>query len=213
MKGSRQGISKLTTAKEKIKAYLIGDDITLTGDDLIILSRWEKVDLLYRKNITFEEIIKTLVDEFNVSRFTAQNDIYSAMEIFSAARKVNKKYILYLKYEQQMQDVHKYREMIFNRTEWVQELKQFVKVPPDSKEIMALAKLEESATYTMNSMPVEVEKSPFTPTKVVLHLVEEDEVPMQLPLNEALKLADSYLKSLPELQAETVKNEQPGADK
>lgn len=188
MKASRQGINKLTTAKERIKAFLVGDDVTLSPEEITILTRWEKVDLLYRQSTPFEDIIKALTEApYSVSRFTAQNDVFASMEVFASSRKVNKKYILYLKFERQLQDIERYRESIFKKGKFV----------GDQKDIMALAKLEEAATYTLNSMPQDVERPPFVPTKVVLNLVKEDAIPLEMPLADALKLADSYIKNLP----------------
>lgn len=190
MKGSRQGTNKLTSAKERLKAYLVGDDIRLTPDEIVILTRWEKADLLMRQVTPFDDAIKQMVERFNVSRFTAQNDIYAAMEIFAAARKVNKRYLLYLKYDRQMADLEAFRKTLYDG-------KKFI---GSQKDVMALAKLEEAATYTLNSMPVEVEKKPFAPTKVTLNLVKQDSLPMQMSLPEALRLADEYIKNLPELE-------------
>jgi predicted O-linked N-acetylglucosamine transferase (SPINDLY family) len=208
MKGSLQGTAKLSTAKERIKAFLLGDQVILNSEEVTILARWEKADLMYRTGHPYDEIIKALTEApYSVSRFTAQNDLHTCMELFAAARKVNKKYILYLKYERQMQDIEKYRKMIYNKEEWIEALQKFVTMPPDHKEMMALAKLEEAATYTLNSLPSDPEKAPSMPTKVVLNLVQGEQIMEEMPLHEVLKLADSYMQSLPVLEVIPEKND------
>lgn len=166
---------------------------------------------MYRQKSSFEDIIKALIEPpYNVSRFTAQNDLSTAMEVFGAARKINKKYVLALKFERQEKDIERYRQLIFNQKAVHPITGDLYDVPPDSKDIMALAKLEEASTYTLNSMPKDEDKLPFVPTKVTLHLVKEDEIPMELPLVDALKMADAYIKSLPELIPEPVSNGSTG---
>lgn len=185
----------------------MGDDITLTADEIATLARWEKADLLYRQGIPFADIIKALTEPpHSVTSFKAQNDLFSAMDVFAAARKVNKKYLMFLKYQRQEQDIERYRKSIFEKTYIDEVTKKEFPLPPTDKEIMALAKLEDAATYTLNSLPQEQEKQPFVPTRVILNLVPEDQIPMELPLHETLKLADTYLKALPELEAIPVKD-------
>lgn len=199
MKGSLQGTAKLSGAKERIKAFLLGDQVILTSEEVTILARWEKADLMYRTGHPYDDIIKALTEPpYSVSRFTAQNDLHTCMELFAAARKVNKKYILYLKYERQMQDIEKYRKMIFGRKTTIKNKE--VEVMPDTKEMMALAKLEEAATYTLNSLPSDPEKAPTMPTKVVLNLVPGENIQEELPLHEALQLADRFIQNLPEAE-------------
>lgn len=206
MKGSLQGTAKLSTAKERIKAFLLGDQVILNSEEVTILARWEKADLMYRTGHPYDEIIKALTEApYSVSRFTAQNDLHTCMELFAAARKVNKKYILYLKYERQMQDIEKYRKMIFGRK--LQVKGKETEVMPDTKEMMALAKLEEAATYTLNSLPSDPDKAPSMPTKVVLNLVQGEQIMEEMPLHEVLKLADSYMQSLPVLEVIPEKND------
>lgn len=195
MKGSQRG-SKLSTAKERIKAYLVGDDIILSAEELKILSRWEKADLLHRQGQMMQEIIEALTGgDDPVSRFTAQNDLFAAMEVFAAARKINKKYLIFLKYQRQEQDIINYRKSIFFEID--EKTNKEVPRKATEKEVMALAKLEEAATYTLNSIPQEQDKAAFVPTRVMLHLVDDDQIPMELSLTDTLKLADAYIKTLP----------------
>lgn len=200
MKESQRGNRQQST-KARIRAYLVGDEITLTADEIATLARWEKADLLYRQAVPFEEIIKTLtLQPYSVTAFKAQNDLFNAMEVFAAARKVNKKYLMFLKYQRQEQDIERYRKSIFEQFYIDEVTKEKYPVPPNEKQVMALAKLEEAATYTLNSMPQEQERAPVVPTRVMLHLVPEDDIPLELPLHETLKLADAYLKQLPTLE-------------
>jgi len=82
-KASRQGLSKLTTAKERIKRFLTDGDISLSAEEVGILQRWEFTDRLMMQGNTITSLLRVRIqDEFSVSVTTADSDIFSAQEVF-----------------------------------------------------------------------------------------------------------------------------------
>ena len=143
MKVSR--IDKTGTVKEKILLYLTQPDVELTADEEKILARWETADNLLQLKLELSAIVTELVTKHNVSRFTAQNDVFVAQEVFGSVRKLNKSYVLYLKYQRQDADIEMLRKKIFTP-----------KSKRNAKLMQALSMLEKAATYTMNSIPTEM---------------------------------------------------------
>jgi len=143
MKVSR--IDKATTVKEKILLYLTEPDVELTADEEKTLARWETADNLLQLKLELPAIIEQIVEKHSVSRFTAQNDVFVAQDVFGSVRKLNKSYVLYLKFQRQEKDIEKLRKKLFAPG-----------VKPNAKLLLALAAMEKNATYTMNSIPTEV---------------------------------------------------------
>lgn len=148
-----------TTAKDRIIRYLVEQDITLTSDEERILSRIETVDKLIQAKVPYKQIVEELSNTHNVSRFTAYNDVFLAQQIFGAARGIDKRYLMFLKYLRQEEDIEKVRVLMFQKrvikekNENGEEVVREEEPDIDAKMLAALAKLEEASTYTLNSMP------------------------------------------------------------
>lgn len=180
---------KFSTAKEKITAFLTQQEITLNAEEERMLARWEAADRLLQQKLPLPQIVERLTNEFSISRFTAQNDVFTAQEIFGAARKLDKRYLLFMKYQRQEADIERIRKKMFklgengesNNDEW----------GIDAKELQALAKLEEAITYTLNSIPQEA-PAPIVKQPVMLfNTVNNYSAPMSV--NDALAEADRII--------------------
>jgi hypothetical protein len=104
-------------AKSRIVRFLTKTDITLNSEEEKILARWEKADFLMRQGMAYADIILKLTGDFQISKFTADNDISSAQEVFARSRKLNKRYLAHLHLEDIMQDLKLIRKKLFQISE------------------------------------------------------------------------------------------------
>ena len=178
MKASR--IDKAATVKEKIILFLTEPDVQLTAEEEKVLARWETADNLLQLKLELAAIIEQIADKHNVSRFTAQNDVFVAQDVFGSVRKLNKSYVLYLKYQRQDADIEKLRKKIFAPG-----------FKPNAKLMQALSMLEKAATYTMNSIPSEIAQ-PSVKRPVMFFQVNNNAAPMTV--SEAITEADDMIK-------------------
>jgi len=148
-----KGFLKENDSKSRIIKFLMQEPVELKAEDEKILARWEAADKLLQDELSFREICDQLVQTYAISRFTAQNDVFSAQEVFGQARRMDKRYVMFLKFERQEKDLMKIRRALFNMDDEDEKLRG--KFTGDAKDMAALAKLEEALTYTLNSMPSE----------------------------------------------------------
>lgn len=187
----------MTTAKEKIKRYLTEQDVDLSAEDVAIMKRWEFVDKKMAQGITVTSILRQLImDEFSVSVHTADNDIFSAQEVFGESRRINKKYLSHLHLQELHDDLTKIRQSLFSKQKDEDTGIEY-EVGPSDKMITALAKLHDAYTYQLNSIPDNT--APPIVKRPVWIFVSPNRKPIDAPmqLNDALKIADKILSIEP----------------
>jgi hypothetical protein len=175
-----------------IKRFMVDADINLRVEEEAILKRWEYCDALLRAKTEDEDgIIAKLVEMFKISTFTARNDIAYTQRLFADARKINKRYLIHLHLERIDQDIQRMRNAWF-KTEVGKDGKVKTYVP-DSKELSAYAKLNEAYTYTLNSIPEEVQVDKQPPPIFQFHLAPGQVIDRPLVLEDAMAKADAIL--------------------
>jgi hypothetical protein len=195
MMAKNNGLTLLPKKREAfaaIKRFMCDGDVQLKVEEENILNRWIYCDaLLKAKEDDEDAIINKIADKFTVSTFTARNDIAFTQRLFAAARKINKKYLIHHHLERLDQDIERMRKYFFTTT--VDEDGKVITNMPDAKELAAYAKLNETYTYTLNSVPEEVttEKQPPPIFQFVLAPGQIIERPMLI--DDALKQADAIL--------------------
>jgi transcriptional regulator with XRE-family HTH domain len=184
-------------AKSRIVRFLTKTDITLNSEEEKILARWEKADFLMRQGMAYTDIILKLTGDFQISKFTADNDISSAQEVFARSRKLNKRYLAHLHLEDIMQDLKLIRKKLFKLENGEQTI-------PDEKEMMALAKLHDSYTRQLNAIPDDIQHSDVQKPVIIFELAG---APVEVPMDvaKAWLLSEKFIQDLPE--AETLPDE------
>jgi hypothetical protein len=168
---------------KQITRFLKGDRVTLNSKEEEILNRWRYVDELMRLGKSEQQIKEAVMQRYNVSTFTAQNDYYS--------------YLLGLHVESMRMDVINYRNHVFREGHI-----------PTEKEIAALSKLAESYTYALNSMPSKKESRNTKTPMLVFTPVAGKTLPQPMSVADAMAKADAFIE-----EAEIVKTELNGGDK
>ena len=176
-----------------IRRFMMDGDVTLREDEEKILNRWIYVDaLLKSKEHNEEEMIKKIVEEYNVSTYTARNDIQYTQRLFGDSRKINKKYLIHLHLERIDRDIQILRTKLFESG--IGSDGQPYQCTPDAKEIAALAKLHETYTYTLNSIPDDILEDKQPPPIFQFILAPGQVIERPMLLEDALKKADDILK-------------------
>lgn len=179
-------------AKTRIIRYLTKSDITLTAEEETILARWEHIDLLHRQAISYTDILLKHTLKFNVSKFTTNNDITAAQEVFARSRKLNKRYLAHLHIEQLQDDLKRIREGFFKIDAETGKYETL-----SHKDVAALARIHEAYTYQINSLP-EDQQTPDVPKPVIQYnLVGVNNQPLLMDINTAMELADKFINGLP----------------
>lgn len=188
-KDELQKLSKKRDAFTAIRAYMLGDETELRLEEEAILNRWIYVDtMLRRKDKDEAEQIAELIEKFNIKSHTARNDIYAAQRLFADARRLVKKYLIHLHLERIDQDIQRYRKLVFQKDE-----KTGKDIAPDPKDVSALAKLQETYTYTLNSMPDVEAHAKTPPPKMMFLLAPGQTISAPLDLETAMKNADAII--------------------
>jgi hypothetical protein len=182
---------------KQITRFLKGDRVTLNSKEEEILNRWRYVDELMRLGKSEQQIKEAVMQRYNVSTFTAQNDYYSAQNIFGEISRMDKSYLLGLHVESMRMDVINYRNHVFREGHI-----------PTEKEIAALSKLAESYTYALNSMPSKKESRNTKTPMLVFTPVAGKTLPQPMSVADAMAKADAFIE-----EAEIVKTELNGGDK
>lgn len=105
MHSRKKDLSVLVPEKQdafsRILRFMTKSDITLNANEEAILDRWCYCDVLMRsRKKTTDEIVADMVKRWDVSKFTAINDINATQKLFAKSRDVNKKYLLHHHIEQ-----------------------------------------------------------------------------------------------------------------
>lgn len=178
-------------AKTKITKFLAGEKILLSSEEEKILARWEFAnEQLIKKDKSWADIRELIVLRFIVSKFTAENDIVNSQEVFGSTRKINKRYLLHLHLDRMDRDIERVRAGLFFGKD---EDGKVYNLTPDAKEIAALAKLHESYTYALNSIPEDIDRSKLPPPIFVFKLPEGVTITRPMSIEDALKAADEFL--------------------
>lgn len=181
--GRMQLLPKKRDAFVAIKRFMCDGDVTLKVEEEGILNRWIFCDALLRaKEDDEESIIKKIAERFEVSVFTARNDIGHTQRLFADARKINKKYLIHHHLQRIDEDIQRMRKKYYLNGK-----------TPDSKELAAYNKLLEVYTYTLNSIPeeIQVDKQPPPIFNFLLAPGQFIEAPLQL--EDAMAKADAIL--------------------
>lgn len=185
-------LPKKRDAFTAIRRFMCDGDISLKEEEDKILTRWIYCNaLLTAKELTHDEMVEDIAKKFQVSTFTARNDINNTQNLFSHARKISKKYMLGLHIDRMEQDIERIRKRLF-RKETLEDGKE-VDAYIDPKELAAYNKLCEVLTYTYNSMPEEAlaDKQPPPIFQFILAPGQQIEAPMLL--TDALQKADELI--------------------
>lgn len=170
-----------------IRKFMCDGDVKLHVEEEAILNRWIYCDALLReKEKNEEQIIDDLVQKFTISPFTARQDITNTQRLFADARKINKKYLIHHHLQRIDEDIQRLRKAFFQD-------RKGLKSVPDAKELSAYAKLMEAYTYTLNSIPeeIQVDKQPPPIFQFILAPGQVIEKPMQI--EDAMQKADEIL--------------------
>lgn len=70
-------------------------DVALKAEEEAILARWNHCNALIRqRKFKSEQIVQMLVDQFKVSKYTAQNDIKQTYALFGRIYTISKRYVI-----------------------------------------------------------------------------------------------------------------------
>lgn len=188
-------MKELTTrgdAKTRIGKFLAGEKILLSSEEEKILARWETVnELLIAKQKTWLQIRDHIAATFSVSRFTAENDICNAQDVYGANRKINKRFLLHLHLDRMDKDIERIREGLFFVEDDELQIKK--NRTPNAKEIAALARLNEAYTYTLNSVPEDSDRTKLPPPIYVFKLPDGVSITQPMTVQAAMAAADEYI--------------------
>lgn len=166
--------------------------VTLKAEEEKILDRWIYCDALLRaKEDDEDSIIRKIAEKFEVSVHTARNDISFTMRLFADSRKLNKKYLIHLHLQRIDEDIQIMKKALF-KTE-IGEGGRIIQHTPDAKELAAYAKLVESYTYTLNSIPEDVQVDKQPPPIFHFLLAPGQVIERPMLLEDALAQADAIL--------------------
>lgn len=177
---------KTKDAKIRIVRFLSTGEIVLKSDEEKILKRWMYAnDLMTAKEKSWPEIVNDIAETFAISKYTAESDISAAQEVFGTLRKIDKKYLLHLHIER----IDRQIKLITDS--WKDEEGKPIEL--DSKEIIALAKMNDSYTYALNSIPAYVEARPIQRPVFFITPSSNSQITNTLPINIAMKMADDII--------------------
>jgi len=174
-----------------IRRYMLDGDIELKVEEELILNRWILCDaLLKAKELTEEQIINKIEEQFKVSRYTALADIANTQKLFADARKINKKYLIHHHLQRIDEDIQKIRKRMFQYTD---DEGKVTDIMPDAKELAAYAKLLETYTYTLNSVPDDAKKDIMPPPIFQFLLAPGQTIEYPMDVKDAMKEADEVI--------------------
>lgn len=186
--GRMQLLPKKRDAFKAILRFLTDADVKLKVEEEAILRRWEHCDVLMRaKSKTEQQIIDEIKDKFGVSVYTARNDIYQTQKLFGKSREINKKYLIHHHLERIDRDIQLIRSQIFSKSN-----DGTIRIP-DPKQQMALAKLYETYTYTLNCVPEDSSEDKQPPPIFQFILAPGQVIESPMLIDDAIKKADAIL--------------------
>jgi len=180
-------------AYKAIKRFMCDGDVDLKVEEEFILNRWIYADSLMRsKEYGEDEMVRKIVEKFEVSVFTARNDLGNAQKLFADARKINKKYLIHHHLQRIDEDIQKIRKQLFKTATIAG---KEINCIPDAKEMASLAKLFESYTYTLNSIPDEAEMDKTPPPVFQFILPPGQVIQSPMDLEDAMRKAEELTKN------------------
>lgn len=178
-------------AFSRIMRFMTKADITLNVQEEVILDRWVYCDVLMRQGIKgHDEIVEDLKVKFNVSKYTAERDISCTQSLFARSRQVVKKYLAHIHEENARQDLQRVRQQLFYK---IGKDGQLVERKLDATEIMALAKMNDSYTKALMSLPEEEMADILPPPKFFFQLAPDQKIELALTYDDAIKEADAII--------------------
>lgn len=181
-------LPKKRDAFKAILRFLTDADVKLKVEEEFILKRWEHCDVLLRaKSKTEQQIIDEIADKFTVSVHTARNDIYQTQQLFAKSRQINKKYLIHHHLERIDRDIQLVRSQIFSKKG-----DGTISIP-DPKQQMALAKLYETYTYTLNCVPEDSLEDRQPPPIFQFILAPGQVIEAPMLIGDAMEKADAIL--------------------
>jgi len=143
-------------------------------------------DHLMRNHIDHADIVLKITGKFGISKHTAETDISYAQEVFSRSRRINKQYMMHL----QLQRIDKFISHMEKQFYSVDE-----KRPVNEKMVQAMAKLYETYTYTINSLPDSQAAVPLPPPIFNFMLPPGVQLP-GMSFTDALQAADLLITDI-----------------
>jgi hypothetical protein len=181
-------------AFSRIVQFMTKGDIALTAEEETILHRWIATDGYLRANKhSTDEIVNALMTAYSISQFTAMSDIRQAQRLFASARSINKKYLGHIHLERINRDIEEARDRIFFVTDDETNVK--TRVFPDAKELAALARLHDSYTYTLNSLPEDQTKETMPPPIFIFNLMAGQSIDTGMTFDDAVAKADKFISA------------------
>jgi hypothetical protein len=158
---------------EAVIQYLVNDSVRLTSSQDALCTRLIRVDAMIRsRKHTTEQIIENMMEEFQITRYRAEQDMYDCHKVFGATRKLSKQYLI---------------------SHHIEEIALTIKKCQEAGQTEMLPKLFDNYTYALNSLPVEEEAKEAPPAQITF--VFQGAPPVdQKPLGEVLQEADKLLK-------------------
>jgi hypothetical protein len=185
-------------AKTRITKYLTDGDVTLSAAEESILMRWEHCDLLMRqKKLTYDEMVERIALRYAVSKYTAQSDFAAAQEVFALSRKANKKYLLHLHAQRIDKVIEQYVSKVVGEN-----------LNPDSKEVLAIARLSDSYTKAIEAMPSDHSGKETPPPILLFNLVKGDQIVSTIDPIDALSMAKRMVEDQDAADAEDIEHEE-----
>lgn len=176
--------------KDRIVRYKTVGDIILTSDEELILLRWEYCDQLMRTHHTYTQVCDAIREKFGVSRHTADKDWAATQDVFAKSRSLNKKYEGALHLDRLKKMINFYESKIYELDE---EGKPLVR-DKQLKDIGAvLAKLYDSYTYQLNSIPSDTVNGKTIVPTMIMRMVNNNYYTPPMSAADALKAAANYI--------------------
>ena len=180
-------------ARSRIEKMLSGEDVILTSEEEGILKRWEFCSRHLENKMPWNELRQALVDEFGVSRFTAENDISAAQEIFGRTRRISKRFLLHLQIERLDQTIEKYQKSIFFEKDKEGNVTERV---PDEKEMLALSRMHDVYVKALTAIPEDISKTKMPPPVFIFQLPDGQTITPSMSFADAMAAAEDMIEDL-----------------
>lgn len=158
---------------EAVVQFLVNDNVKLTTSQEFLCNRLIRTDALIRsRKYTTQEIIEQLMQQFEITAYRAEQDVYDCHKVFGQTRKLSKQYLI---------------------SHHLEDIGLMIKKCQEANQLDLLPKLFDNYTYAMNSLPVEEDAKEAPPAQITF--VFQGAAPVdQKPLGEVLADADKLLK-------------------